>query len=412
MLDTARIRADFPILHQVVNGRPLVYLDNAATSQKPRVVIETLVDYYSRYNANVHRGVHTLGDRATEAYEGARAKVARFINAPGPETIIFVRNTTEGLNLVAYTWGRAHLRPGDEIVTTIMEHHSNLVPWQILAREKEAVLRFVGLTPTGELDMEDFARQLTPRTRIVAVTMASNVLGTITPVAEIVRQAHAVGAITVIDAAQAAPHLPIDVQALDCDFLAFSGHKMLGPTGIGVLYGRREHLERMPPFLGGGSMIRDVQLTTATWNDPPWKFEAGTPNIADAIGLGAAVDYLSVLGMENVRAHEVALTAYALAALSQVEDLVIYGPPDPQRRTGVISFNLADIHAHDVGTILDQEGIAIRAGHHCCKPLMRHLGVAATARASFYIYNTREEVDRLVAALIRAKELFGSVVGR
>jgi cysteine desulfurase/selenocysteine lyase len=412
MLDTARIRADFPILHQVVNGRPLVYLDNAATSQKPRAVIETLVDYYSRYNANVHRGVHTLGDRATEAYEGARAKVARFINAPGPETIIFVRNTTEGLNLVAYTWGRAHLRPGDEIVTTIMEHHSNLVPWQILAREKEAVLRFVGLTPTGELDMEDFARQLTPRTRIVAVTMASNVLGTITPVAEIVRQAHAVGAITVIDAAQAAPHLPIDVQALDCDFLAFSGHKMLGPTGIGVLYGRREHLERMPPFLGGGSMIRDVQLTTATWNDPPWKFEAGTPNIADAIGLGAAVDYLSALGMENVRAHEVALTAYALAALSQVEDLVIYGPPDPQRRTGVISFNLADIHAHDVGTILDQEGIAIRAGHHCCKPLMRHLGVAATARASFYIYNTREEVDRLVAALIRAKELFGSVVGR
>ncbi len=412
MLDTARIRADFPILHQVVNGRPLVYLDNAATSQKPRVVIETLVDYYSRYNANVHRGVHTLGDRATEAYEGARAKVARFINAPGPETIIFVRNTTEGLNLVAYTWGRAHLRPGDEIVTTIMEHHSNLVPWQILAREKEAVLRFVGLTPAGELDMEDFARQLTPRTRIVAVTMASNVLGTITPVAEIVRQAHAVGAITVIDAAQAAPHLPIDVQALDCDFLAFSGHKMLGPTGIGVLYGRREHLERMPPFLGGGSMIRDVQLTTATWNDPPWKFEAGTPNIADAIGLGAAVDYLSALGMENVRAHEVALTAYALAALSQVEDLAIYGPPDPQRRTGVISFNLADIHAHDVGTILDQEGIAIRAGHHCCKPLMRHLGVAATARASFYIYNTREEVDRLVAALIRAKELFGSVVGR
>lgn len=412
MLDTARIRADFPILHQVVNGRPLVYLDNAATSQKPRAVIETLVDYYSRYNANVHRGVHTLGDRATEAYEGARAKVARFINAPGPETIIFVRNTTEGLNLVAYTWGRAHLRPGDEIVTTIMEHHSNLVPWQILAREKEAVLRFVGLTPTGELDMEDFARQLTPRTRIVAVTMASNVLGTITPVAEIVRQAHAVGAITVIDAAQAAPHLPIDVQALDCDFLAFSGHKMLGPTGIGVLYGRREHLERMPPFLGGGSMIRDVQLTTATWNDPPWKFEAGTPNIADAIGLGAAVDYLSALGMKNVRAHEVALTAYALAALSQVEDLVIYGPPDPQRRTGVISFNLADIHAHDVGTILDQEGIAIRAGHHCCKPLMRHLGVAATARASFYIYNTREEVDRLVAALIRAKELFGSVVGR
>jgi cysteine desulfurase/selenocysteine lyase len=407
-LDVERIRRDFPILSREVHGRPLVYLDNAATSQKPRQVIDALVHYYEHYNANIHRAIHQLGEEATAAYEGVRGKVARFIKAPSEECIVFTRNATEALNLVAYAWGRPNLRKGDEILLTEMEHHSNIVPWQVLAGEKGAQLRYVGLTAEQTLDLPGGGLEgyLNDRTRLVSMTHVSNGVGTINPAEAAVRAGHAAGALVLLDAAQSVPHLPVDVQALDCDFLVFSGHKMLAPTGIGVLYARRELLEEMQPFLTGGDMIKKVTLEETTWNDIPWKFEAGTPNVGDVIGLGAAIDYLSALGMENVRHHEIEITAYALRRMRQLEDVTIYGPPEAEQRGGVVSFNLADIHAHDVGTVLDRYGVAIRTGHHCNQPLMQRLGVAGTARASFYIYNTLEEVDALVEATQEARSFF------
>jgi len=406
MLDVARIRQDFPILDRQVYGKPLVYLDNAATSQKPRQVIEALVKYYETYNANIHRAVHCLGEEATTAYEEARAKVAAFINAPSPECVIFTRNTTESINLVAYTWGRANVREGDEILLTEMEHHSNLIPWQRLAAEKGATIRYIGLTDQQTLALNGLENLFDARTKMVAMPHVSNSLGTINPVEKVGREARRHGAMFLVDGAQAAPHLPVDVQALGCDFYAFSAHKMMGPTGVGVLYGRRELLEEMEPFLGGGEMIRKVTFEGATWNDLPWKFEAGTPNIADAIAFGAAIDYLNGLGMDNVRAHEIEITQYALEQLRRLDDIVLYGPPDASDRGGVVSFNLADLHPHDVGTVLDRHGVAIRAGHHCTQPLMRRLGVSGTARASFYVYNALGEVDVLIRALKDARHFF------
>jgi len=406
MLDVKRIRADFPILNRKVHEKPLVYLDNAATTQKPRQVIDALTNYYSRYNANIHRGIHALAEEATAAYEDVRERAARFMNTPSPRSVVFTRNATEAMNLVANAWGRANLKAGDELLLTEMEHHSNLVPWQLIAKATGATLRFVGVTDDGYLKLEDYAQKLTDKTKLVAVTHMSNVLGTINPIEQITTQAHRHGAVVVIDAAQSAPHLPIDVQRLGCDFLAFSAHKMLGPTGVGVLCANERLLESMEPFLGGGEMISDVSLTHATWNEIPWKFEAGTPNIADVIAFGEALAYLERVGFESIRAHEQELTAYAMNRLSEVDDIMLYGPRDMNDRGGVVSFNLNGLHPHDVGTILDREGVAIRAGHHCAKPLMRRLGVAATARASFYLYNTSEEVDRLVEAIEAARAFF------
>jgi cysteine desulfurase/selenocysteine lyase len=405
-LDVARIRKDFPILDREVYGKPLVYLDNAATSQKPRQVIEKLVDYYENYNSNIHRAVHSLGEEATAAYEEARAKVAKFINAPSPECVIFTRNTTEAINLVAYTWGRANVREGDEILLTQMEHHSNLIPWQRLAAEKGATIRYIEMTDQQTLALDGLENLFEARTRIMAMPHVSNSMGTINPVEKIAPEARRNGTAFLVDGAQGAPHLPVDVRAIGCDFYALSSHKMLGPTGIGVLYARRELLEEMEPFLGGGEMIRRVDFEGATWNDLPWKFEAGTPNIADAIGFGAAIDYLNDLGMENVRQHEIEITEYALNRLGEFDDITLYGPPDPRERGGVVSFNFGDLHPHDIGTVLDRHGVAIRAGHHCTQPLMRTLGVSGTARASFYVYNTLEEVDVLVEALEAAREFF------
>jgi len=405
-LDIQSIRKDFPILERQVYGKPLVYLDNAATSQKPRQVIDALVNYYENYNANIHRAVHCLGEEATAAYEEARAKVAKFINAPSPESIIFTRNTTEAINLVMYTWGRANVREGDEILLTQMEHHSNLIPWQRLAAEKGATVRYIELTDTHTLALDGLENLFDARTRIAAMPHVSNSLGTINPVEKIAAEARRNGTLFLVDGAQGAPHLPVDVQGIDCDFYAFSAHKMLGPTGVGVLYGRAELLEEMEPFLGGGEMIRKVTYEGATWNDLPWKFEAGTPNIADVIAFGAAIDYLDGLGMDNVREHEVQITDYALTRLSQLEGIVMYGPPDPRERGGVVSFNFGDLHPHDIGTVLDHHGVAIRAGHHCTQPLMRTLGVSGTARASFYVYNTTDEVDVLVDALEATRDFF------
>ena len=405
-LDVERIRADFPILERQINGHPLIYLDNAATTQKPRQVIDALVHYYTHTNANVHRGVHLLSVEATDAYEAARARIARFVGADDPDEIVFVRNTTEALNLVAACWGRANLKPGDEILATLLEHHSNLIPWQRVAQETGASIRLVGLRADGTVDMDDFHRSLTPRTRVVAIAHASNVLGTISELGAVSEAAHRVGAIVVADGAQSVPHLPTDVRTLGADFLAFSGHKMLAPTGIGALWGRRELLEDMPPFLGGGGMIREVYEDHATWAPLPEKFDAGTPNIADSIAFGVAADYLDDLGMDNVRAHEVALTAYALDRLASVPDVTVYGPRSAEARTGVVSFNLEGVHPHDAGTILDEAGIAVRAGHHCCQPLHRSLDVAATLRASFYVYNSVDEVDALVDALGTARRLY------
>jgi cysteine desulfurase/selenocysteine lyase len=413
MRDVDQIRADFPILQRQVHGKPLIYLDNAATSQKPESVIQVMADYYRRYNANIHRGVHTLAEEATAAYENARRKVGRFINAYSPREIVFVRNATEAINLVACSWGRASVREGDVIVLTVMEHHSNLVPWQLLSEATGARLEFVGLDAWGRLILDDLDRLLSSfgeRIKLVAVSGMSNVLGTINPVADIAARAHDAGALLLVDGAQSVPHLPVDVRSLGADFLAFSGHKMLGPTGIGALWARKEILQAMPPFQGGGDMIKSVHLRHSEWNDIPHKFEAGTPNVADAIGFGAAVDYLDELGMENVRAHEQAMAAYALERLSAVPNLHIYGPSAAERG-GVVTFNLIRdgdllIHPHDLASILDREGIAIRAGHHCAQPLMEHYGVPATARASFYVYNTAEEVDSLVEALHTAQQVF------
>jgi cysteine desulfurase/selenocysteine lyase len=416
MYDVEKIRADFPILRRQVHGKPLVYLDNAATSQKPESVLRAMDDYYRNYNANIHRGVHTLAEEATAAYEGARRKVGRFINAYSPKEVVFVRNTTEAINLVTLAWGRAFVGRGDVIILTVMEHHSNLVPWQLLAEATGARLEFIELDGQGRLRMEDLDRLLDEhgqRVKMVAVSGMSNVLGTINPVDEVARRAHSVGAQVLVDGAQSVPHLPVDVQALGIDWLAFSGHKMVGPTGIGVLWARKEILQATPPFLGGGDMIKSVHLRESEWNDIPHKFEAGTPNVAHAIGLGAAVDYLTALGMPNVQAHEQAIAAYALDRLSTVPYLQIYGPPAAERG-GLVTFNLMRdgemlIHPHDLASILDRDGIAIRAGHHCAQPLMEYYGVPATARASFYLYNREEEVDRLAEALVKALAVFGFV---
>lgn len=405
-LDVARIRADFPILQRQVNGRPLIYLDNAATTQKPRQVIDSLVDFYTNTNANVHRGVHTLSVESTDLYEAARERIGRFVGARSPEELVFVRNTTEALNLVAVCWGRANLKPGDEVLATTLEHHSNLVPWQRVAQDTGAHIRLIHLTQDGTVDLDDLRQLLSPRTRVVAIAHASNVLGTITDLAEVSELAHRVGAMVVADGAQSVPNVPTDVYSLGIDFLAFSGHKMLGPTGIGGLWGRRELLEEMPPFLGGGGMIREVFDDRATWAPLPEKFDAGTPNVADSIALSVAADYLEALGMANVRAHEVDVAGYALERLLAIPDVHVYGPRDPAARTGVVSFNLEGVHPHDAGTVLDEAGIAVRAGHHCCQPLHRMLDVAATLRASFYIYNTKDEVDALVDALSSARKLY------
>jgi cysteine desulfurase/selenocysteine lyase len=405
-LDVTRIRADFPILQRQVNGHPLVYLDNAASSQKPRQVIDALVDFYTRINANVHRGVHTLSVEATEAYEAARERLGRFVGTDDPNEVVFVRNTTEGLNLVAACWGRANLRPGDEILATTLEHHSSLVPWQRVAQDTGAHIALVRLTPDGLVDLDHLRQLLSPRTRVLAIAHASNVLGTISDLPLIAELAHAVGAIVVADGAQSVPHLPTDVRALGVDFLAFSGHKMLGPMGSGVLWGRRELLEAMPPFLGGGGMIREVYDDYATWAPLPEKFDAGTPSVADSVALAVAADYLDGLGMRNVREHEVELTGYALERLASVPDITVYGPLDPRSRTGVVSFNLEGVHPHDAGTILDEAGVAVRASHHCCQPLHRKLDVAATLRASFYVYNTADEVDALVDAMATARRVY------
>ena len=407
-LDIARIREDFPILAREVHGKPLVYLDNAATSQKPRQVIEALVRYYESYNANIHRAVHCLGEEATAAYEEARAKVARFINAPSPECIVFTRNTTEAINLVAYTWGRANVGPDSGVLLTLLEHHSNIIPWQRVTAEKGASLRYIGITEQQTLELDGLENLMDSRTRLLSVTQVSNALGTINPVQTLVAEAHRNGTMVLVDGAQSVPHMPVDVQAMDCDFFAFSSHKMLGPTGVGVLYARPELLQEMDPFLGGGEMIKRVTQEDAIWNDVPWKFEAGTPNIADVIGFGVAIDYLNGLGMENVRAHEMEMSEYALRRLRQLEEVIIYGPPDPADRGGVISFNYPDLHPHDIGTVLDRHGVAVRAGHHCAQPLMSHLDVSGTVRASFYVYNTLAEVDVLVDALGQAYAFFSN----
>jgi len=400
------IRKDFPILSRQVHGKPLVYLDSAASSQKPRAVIDAMSVYYETYHANVHRGVYEISEEATAAMEKARVKVARFINARQSKQIIFTRNTTEGINLVAYSWGNANIAAGDLIVLTELEHHSNLVPWQLLAQRTGARLEFIPITDDGLLRLDIYQQLLQQQPKLVAFTHMSNVLGTINPVQEMIAQAHAAGATVLLDAAQSVPHLPVDVQALDIDFLCFSAHKMLGPTGIGVLYGKRDLLAAMPPFMGGGDMIRTVGLRESTWNDLPWKFEAGTPSIAEAIGLGAAVDYLKALGMENVLQHEQQITRYAIAQLQTVPGLTVYGP-DSGKRGGVISFTLGDIHPHDLASILDQQaGVAVRAGHHCAQPLMERLGLTATARASFYVYTTEEEIDTLVQGLHKAIQIF------
>ena len=405
-MDISAIKADFPILNQQINGHPLVYLDSAATSQKPTSVIEVLKRYYETDNANVHRGVHTLGSRATEAYELAREKVARFIGAKDSAQVVFTRGTTESLNMVAYGFARQRLTADDEIVLTPAEHHSNLIPWQQVARATGAKLKYIPLQADGTILLDDAKDLIGPATKIVAIAHVSNVLGTINPVRELADLAHAVGAVIVVDGAQSVPHMPVNVEELDCDFLAFSGHKMCGPTGVGALYGKRRWLDEMEPTYFGGEMIDVVELYDATWKETPWKFEGGTPIIAGAIGLGAAVDYLQKIGMENIRHHDQEITRYALTRLREISELEIYGPAEGAERGGLVTFNLGKIHPHDVSTVLDAEGVAIRAGHHCAQPLMRILNVGSTARASFYLYNTKSDVDALLNALASAKEFF------
>jgi len=405
MLDVQRIRRDFPILDQQVNGHQLVYLDNAATTQKPRVVIDALVNYYETTNANIHRGIHTLAVRATDQYEGVRGKVAAHIGAANPQDIVFTRNTTESINLVARSWGDANLREGDEIVLTVMEHHSNIVPWQLLAARTGARLRYIDIDSEGVLELDALRAAVGPRTKLVTVVHMSNVLGTINPITEIGLIAHGAGALLLVDGAQSAPHLPIDVAALGCDFFAFSAHKMLGPTGVGVLWAKPGLLEEMPPFLGGGEMISVVREEASTWADVPHKFEAGTPNIADVIAFGAAIDYLNGIGMAQVREHEIRITAYAIDRLKSV-GACVHGPQDAAVRGGAVSFAIDGLHPHDVSTIVDSYGVAIRAGHHCAQLLMRRLKVPATSRASFYIYNDTSEVDALIEALEHARKVF------
>lgn len=406
MLDIEAVRSDFPILStEAYPGVPLIYLDSAASSQKPAAVIDAMDDYYRRYHANVHRGIHRLSEEATMAYEGARERIASFIGVHDSTQIIYVRNATEAFNLVAYSWGRSNIGAGDEILITEMEHHSNIVPWQMLAEEKGAKVRYVPFFDDGTLDLSSLSQLLTERTKLFAFTAMSNVFGTINPTKDLVRMAHEVGAVAMVDAAQSVPHIPVDVADLDCDFLAFSGHKMCGPTGIGVLYGKRQLLESMPPFMGGGDMIRRVTVDGSIWNDLPHKFEAGTPSIAEAIGLGAAVDYLNQIGMENVLAHEQFVTDYALEALSEVKGLKVLGP-SPGQKGGVAAFTLEGVHPHDIAELLDEKGIAVRAGHHCAMPLHQRLGLGASARASFYLHTSTSEIDRLVEGLNRVRRVF------
>ena len=408
MFDVKKIREDFPILGREINGKRLVYFDNAATTQKPQAVIDSLVDYYQNYNANVHRGVHSLSMEATDKYEEAREKVAAFINAESSDCLIWTRNSSESLNLVAYTWGEKNIEERDEIVLTPMEHHSNLVPWQEIARRKGAKIRFIPITSDGQLDLTEIEKIINDRTVLVSVVHMSNALGTINPVKEIATIAHSRGAKVLIDGAQSVPHIPTDVQDYDCDFLAFSGHKMLGPTGIGCLYAKKEILETMEPFMTGGEMVLEVTYEKASWADLPMKFEAGTPNIADAIGLGAAIDYLNELGMDNIYSHENELTFHAMCKFFELqsEGVELFGPRDENLKGGVFSFNVPDVHPHDLGTVLDNMGIAVRTGHHCAMPLVKSLGVAATARASFYLYNTTDEIDVFVDALREAIRYF------
>ncbi|SES65881.1 cysteine desulfurase / selenocysteine lyase [Salinibacillus kushneri] len=405
-MDVKEIQKDFPILNQEINGHPLVYLDSAATSQKPLPVIEKLNEYYSMHNSNVHRGVHTLGNRATEGYEGAREKVRRFIHAKSTKEIIFTRGTTTSINTVAYSYARTNLTEGDEIVLTPMEHHSNIIPWQQTAKAVGAQLKYLPLQSDGTISLDAVEKTISDRTKIVAMGHVSNVLGTINPIKEVAEIAHRNGAIILVDGAQSTPHKRIDVQDLDCDFYTFSGHKMCGPSGVGVLYGKKEFLENMEPVEFGGEMIDFVGLYDSTWKELPWKFEGGTPIIAGAIGLGAAIDYLEDIGLENIDKHEQELAAYALEQFQTIDGAEVYGPKD---RAGLVTFNLDGIHPHDVATVLDQEGIAVRAGHHCAQPLMKWLNVTATARASFYLYNTKEDIDILVTGLQKTKEFFGDV---
>lgn len=406
MLNASDIKKDFPILKRKINGKPLVYLDNAATTQKPQIVINSLVNYYTCHNANIHRGIHTLAEEATAMHEEARGKIAKFIGASSSKEIVFVRNSTEAINLVAYSWGRSFLKKGDAIILSESEHHSNLVPWQILAKEKNIKLYFIPVREDGHLDLDYFKKILTPKVKLVSLVHISNVLGSINPVEEIGKLAHEVGALFLIDAAQSVPRMPVDVRKFDCDFMAVSGHKMLGPTGIGFLYAKEEILSDMPPFLGGGDMIREVYLDHSEWNELPFKFEAGTPNIADAIALGTAVDYLEKIGMENIFQHEKKLTENALNRLSKLSYISIYGPKTMENKTGVISFSVKGIHPHDVAQLLDREAIAIRSGFHCAMPLHQKLQLPSTCRASFYIYNTLEDIDRLVEGLDKAVKIF------
>jgi cysteine desulfurase/selenocysteine lyase len=406
-LDPVALREDFPILQRQVNGKPLVYLDNAASSQKPRQVVEAMVEYYYKSHANVHRGAHALAVEASELYEGARVKVARFLNAPDPASVVFTRNTTEAINLVADSWARHNLRPGDELVIGVAEHHANLVPWQRVAAERGARLLAVPLTADHRFDLSAYRELLSERTRLVATWHMSNMLGGINPVRQIADLAHSVGALLMVDGAQAAPHMPVDVQALGADFYALSGHKMCGPTGAGALWARADILREMPPFLTGGSMIRRVEIDSSTYADIPMRFEAGTPNIAEAVGLGAAIDYLEEIGMERIFEHDRALLAYTLARLQGLDGVELYGP-EGEDRGGIVAFNVEGAHPHDIATVLDQEGVAVRAGHHCAQPLIRALGTQATARASFYFYNTEEEVDRFVAAVVKARDFFAA----
>ncbi|WP_171336819.1 cysteine desulfurase [Enterococcus cecorum] len=405
--DAKKIRADFPVLNQIVNDEPLIYLDNAATTQKPQAVLDVLNHYYLQDNANVHRGVHTLAERATDEFEAARKKVQQFIHANNNKEIVFTKGTTDSLNIIAQSYGE-FIQAGDEIVISKMEHHANLIPWQQLAKRKQAVLRYIPLTADGHLDVQAAKTIINEKTAIVALAQVSNVLGTVNPVKEIAQLAHQHKAIMVVDGAQAVAHMPVDVQDLDCDFYCFSGHKMCGPTGIGVLYGKQTLLEKMEPVAFGGEMIDFVDLYESTWTDLPWKFEPGTPNIASAIGLGAAIDYLEKIGMQTIHEYEQAIVAELLPKLQQIDGLTIYGPQNPAEHTAVIAFNLDHLHPHDVASALDMQGIAVRAGHHCAQPLIKELGCFATARASFYFYNTKEEADQLVAAILATKEFFAN----
>jgi cysteine desulfurase / selenocysteine lyase len=404
-VDFAAIRKDFPIFEQKAHGKPLIYLDSTATTQKPRVVIETLEHYYRTYNANIHRGVYAIAEEATARYEAVRGKIAKILNARSVHEIVFTRGTTESINLVANAWGRTNVGAGDIILLTEMEHHSNIVPWQLLAEARGATIRYIPVDGQGRLDLSGLDALLQGPVKMVSLTHMSNVLGTINPVAEIARRAHAVGALVCVDGAQSVPHLGVDVRALDCDFLAFSGHKMLGPTGIGALYAKRAHLEAMPPFLGGGEMIRQVKLTGSTWNDVPWKFEAGTMNIADTIALGAAIDYVEAIGFDAIAEHSRSLAAETMRALAEIPGATVYGPPAGERG-GIVAFTLDDIHAHDVATVLDHDGIAVRAGHHCAMPLHEKLGVPATTRVSVYVYNLPSDIAALQEGVRKAKQIF------